>query len=240
MGFEKDARSYPRNGKNYVSVTTVLGCLDKPALIPWAVNSFEKKALEGFLGAKKRGENLILSPSDITDILAAAKKSYRQQSGTATSIGTQVHNAISVYFKDGTEPSFEDDRALAAFLAFLDFLKKNEIVPIASEQVVYDDDHEYAGTMDLAAFVNGVPMAVDFKCSSGIYKENRLQVAAYMHAWNLEGKDPLLHTGAVLRLDKVTAEPEFKVYEPADMAGAVESFLHLTAFWYREEKPKRW
>ena len=53
---------------------------------------------------------------------------------------------------------------------------------LSSERVVYSRKHQYIGTMDFDAYVDGVLTAGDFKSSNGLYNTVRAQLSAYIQA----------------------------------------------------------
>jgi len=135
-------------------VTTILGILNKPALVKWANN----------LGL--RG----IDSSKFTDEKAA--------------IGTLAHQMIADYLKgeqtDTSEYSkVQIDQAENATLAFFEWEKTNPIKPILVETPLVSEAYRFGGTIDCLARLNGDLCLVDFKTSSGIYPEMMVQVAAY-------------------------------------------------------------
>ena len=72
-----------------------------------------------------------------------------------------------------------DEKAANSINAFREWIKQNEVEWLAAEQRVYSRTHNYAGTVDAVARVNGEFAVIDFKTSAKIYEEYYLQVAAY-------------------------------------------------------------
>lgn len=81
------------------SVTTILKVLDKPALIPWAVNMVGEYVWE------KMRTKPSISRLDLSSLMDEATKNYRSVSTTAMDVGTRVHDLIQHYHVDGKEPT---------------------------------------------------------------------------------------------------------------------------------------
>lgn len=78
-------------------------------------------------------------------------------------------------------------RCIKAFLTWYDEYKP-EIISV--EQQVYNVDKGYAGTIDMVARVNGEVTVVDFKTSNAVHESYRVQVAAYVQAYNMTATEP--------------------------------------------------
>ena len=146
-----------RNKENKIvpGVTTILGVMAKPALIPWA----NKIGLQGY------------ELNKYVDILADA--------------GTLAHRMIECHLKkieiDTDEYSKENiDMAENAFLKYLDWEKMHEMSLIFSEAGLVSDVHSYGGTIDsYFQFEGNKKVLIDFKTSKAIYNEMETQVIAY-------------------------------------------------------------
>jgi len=56
---------------------------------------------------------------------------------------------------------------------------RHDVYWLASELVVGSEIHEFGGTLDALAIVNGIPTLIDFKTSNQISKDYFIQTAAY-------------------------------------------------------------
>ena len=154
-----DQRFYKRNGKYYPSVTSILQYMPKG------------KFFETWL--KDVGHN--------ADIIA----------GKAAEEGTQTHNAIENYLA-GEEISWLDENGNAKYslevwkmiLKFEEFWTKFKPTLISSEQHLFSDEYEYAGTSDLVVELNGKLWLLDIKTSNSLHTSYDLQLSAYSKAWN--------------------------------------------------------
>lgn len=86
----------------------------------------------------------------------------------AAARGTAVHNAIENYVKFGIE-DIEPDFA-GYFEAFLKWQREHSVIPYGTEVKLYHKGLMYAGTMDMAASVDGIDTLVDFKTSASVSK----------------------------------------------------------------------
>ena len=143
-----------QDGAIVPGVTTVLGVLNKPALVPWA----NKLGLQG------------IDSSKYVDEKAA--------------IGTLAHQMIADYLRgeetDTSEYSkIQIDQAENAVLSFFEWEKNNHIEPILIEEPMVSEIHRFGGTIDCLGKLNGELYLLDFKTSAGIFPEMMIQLAAY-------------------------------------------------------------
>jgi len=147
-------RYYNNAGKLLPGVTTVLGVLNKPALVPWANNL-------GLAGINVR---------EYVDILATVGK-----------IGHDMiccHNK-GVKFEANGERADLIDKAENCFLSYLAWEKQHKVEPILCEEPLVSERYGFGGTVDMLARVDGVETIVDYKTGKAIYPEHIYQVAAY-------------------------------------------------------------
>jgi hypothetical protein len=185
------------SGKKLHRVTSILGLLDKPALVPWAANMACDYILQEIAGKEPKEYN-------IHSIIEQARKNYRKVSKAAADIGTLVHEAIKYYLKTGKEPLNLTDKAETAFIAFLEWKDTVKLKMLEQEITVYDSLEMYAGTFDMVAEVDGKKTLIDFKAAKAIYPEYRYQIAAYWLAY-----PGIIERSGILRLDKETGFPEY-------------------------------
>ena len=144
------------DGTRIPGVTTVLGILNKPALVKWANNL----GLQGIDSSKYRDE--------------------------MADIGTLAHQMIVDYFNnvetDTTEYS-EKQIGLAenCLLSFWSWEKSHKIEVIMAEAPLISQEHSFGGTIDCYCNLDGQPTLLDFKTGKGIYPEYFYQLAAYEH-----------------------------------------------------------
>ena len=232
-------RFYEVDGVRLPSVTHILGCIGKPALINWAAN--QERAACTDAAADLYLDLCKTPPMSRTSFLATLsgrigkQKAHRKELEKAGEIGSQVHELIEWNLRQqlgqkvGPEPKVVDD-AQWAFMAWEDWSQSVSLKPRHVEQIVFSKQYGYAGTMDLLADVNGVLTLIDFKTSKSIYPEAFLQTAAYMKA--IEEMGHLVpQAGVVVRLPKNQTDPAFETRPVPDADELFRVFLSVIELW---------
>jgi hypothetical protein len=181
------------------SVTTILGALDKPALLYWSAEQAALAAIHS--EATWRGMLADDDPDcrhDDASSCAAVKwlrdARMRRPKGirSATQLGSDVHAACEAYTLTGSRPDV--DAEVAAFLDRFDgWLQRFSPAYQATEVAVYHPELGYAGTADGFLTIDGTRFIFDIKSSrkhldgqgqpTRPYPEQvALQLAAYRHA----------------------------------------------------------
>lgn len=219
--------------KRLCGVTTFIGVLDKPALIPWAVG----------VTIDYVREHLNELQNDSYEILEKAKKESQNQKDIAGEIGKQIHKWVEQHIK-GEQPEMpEDDRVLMGINNFIDWVAEYKVEFKASEILIYSQSFNYVGCADIIATIDGQDYLLDIKTSNQIYQEVRLQTAAYKMAYEEEtGKK--LKGRWVLRISKENEDeyiarmekkgkpdyPPFKIFEAVNLGeDTFEDFNGFTA-----------
>lgn len=215
-------RFYEESHKYYVSgkagykqkpgVTTIVGIKDKSkALEGWnqqIVADFLLKLLDE---GRLLDHELALEAAVQNEVLKTA----------ASDAGKEAHDYCEHFIKHELGlPGYEHlpdmperQEAIVGVNAFLDWWGENKIEPIASEQVVYSVKHDFIGTLDLDAKVNGKRSIVDFKTSNGLYNGVRLQTRGYQLAREEEFGKSVYKQRWAIRLSKFSEEEYFKKEE---------------------------
>lgn len=190
--------------KRKPGVTTICGIKDKSiGLMSWAQNI----TADFLLSKIEKGEKI---SSD--DVLEAVIQNEVQRDAAAD-IGSQIHGWVEAYikFKLG-EPGYPEMPAIPDFPeavtgvnGFLDWEKSHDVKFLSSERVVFSKEHDYIGTLDIEAMVDGRRCLVDLKSSNGLYNTVRTQTAAYVVADVEESNKPYDGRWAI-RLSKFTEE----------------------------------
>lgn len=236
-------------GRHYISVTSVLKVIGKPALITWAANEERKlvtqSAADLYLDLVKCAP--MSRPGYLTTLEAriGKEKAHVKELARAGEIGTQAHRLIewnlrrALGQKVGPEPRVTD-KASWAFMAFQDWAGAHKFKALLIEQTVFSDVHKYAGTMDLLAEIDGVPKLIDFKTGKSIYWEALLQSVAYQVALTEMGHVKP-EGGIIVRLPKNETDPKFEVKDVPPVADLFPVFLAAKALWepwYAEEQAR--
>lgn len=110
--------------------------------------------------------------------------------------GGRVHKAIETFLETKEikiDAKFDNDEGelqeltleeWQCLMAFADWY--NEVKPevLKGEFLVWNDEHNYAGTVDLLCRINGEIWLIDFKTSQNVYPTHEIQVSAYKHAYS--------------------------------------------------------
>ncbi len=191
-GYYKDTAT----GQRYTSVTTILDRnVPKKALVPWSANTVARCAMDSltYLTRSSRTDEGRIEAYDWLRAAADRKKDERAD------VGSAVHALIEHRILGTPVPAeFTEDPELAPFLArFEEFTRQWQVIFTASEMVVGNSTHLYAGTLDfllssplIARRLGTDPafeIAGDTKTGGeldvrGVYPEASLQMSAYAHA----------------------------------------------------------
>lgn len=233
-------RFYLIDGESLPSVTHILGCIGKPALINWAANQERTMVSEA---AADLYQDLcgIDKPMPRTAYLTTLQarigktKAHQRELAKAGEVGTQVHKLIewnmrrTLKQEAGPEPRVVDD-AQWAFMAWQDWANSVDLKPRFIEQTVFSRKHGYAGTMDLLAEVRGELKLIDFKTGKAIYAEAHLQNVAYQAAL-IEMGHLSPSGGLIVRLPKIQSDPAFEVADTPAVSELLPVFLAVKAVW---------
>lgn len=245
----EEPHTYKLDGKRLTGVTTIIGCIAKPALIGWAANK-AVDYIEDYVKKSKDGE------LNWDDILLNARKAHVLIKEEAGDIGTRVHEVIENFVKlciknGGKEnvmfpPDFiyedDDDLVRKMFDQFLEWAYEEDITFLLSEQRVYSEKHWYAGTVDLVFEKGGKKYIGDIKTSSGIYNEAFIQMGGYHVALEELGKIKDVAGYCVINLPKQlkkdgTAKRNVKyLYNPEECKSAFLNALGLYRFINKVKK----
>lgn len=181
-------------GKRLPGVTTVLGMLDKPGLLKWAWRcGQEGKDIE-----KVRDE--------------------------AAAIGTVAHARVEAHLRgmEFDETGIAPDRleqSANAFLAFLAWWEREKFTVVETELQLVSERWQVGGTLDiLARHADGSLALVDIKTSNGVYREHRLQVAAYAAMYEETHAGRTLERLLIVRIPK----DESGVVEPVEVTNRAD------------------
>ena len=206
LAFNEKAHAYTWGGHFVPGVTTILQCINKPALMPWAIGVTR----DYWLAAIEAGR---------TDYKAIHKESWtanKRIAKDAADIGSNVHHYAECHFKKLQLPDLLSDQAKRGVEAFHKWLDSHKVEILSSERRVFSQEYYYAGTCDFVAKIDGVLGVGDIKTSSGIYPEMRFQTAAYQHALQ-EEKGIKFPVRWIIRFDKKTGEFEAKSFYDFDL-----------------------
>jgi hypothetical protein len=199
-----------KDGVRVPGVTTVLGILNKPALIHWAWNL----GIEGI--------------------------DYKKFRDDKADIGTLAHDMAMCHLKGEevnttgyTEKQI--DLAETCFLKYLEWESQHKIEPILLETPLVSEKYRYGGTMDNYCLLDGIPTLVDYKTSKAIYSEMFYQLGGYGNLL-IENNYPV-ERHMILRLGR-NEEEGFEVKERIDLGLETNIFLKLTEVYHLQRELK--
>ena len=190
---EPRARDYLVDGVRYARVTTALGIINKPALVPWAAKMALVKVREVLVNPDVCRELALAleetpeSYDEFVDLLieraAKAPNEARDERGAG---GTETHRIIQEIIALSAPDQVEylksvDEAYRPAVWEALNFLTDYDIEVIDTERVVWLPELKVAGTIDGIGMRNGKVVIWDWKTSASVYWETALQLGAYSH-----------------------------------------------------------
>lgn len=231
LEFTAKGHKYTVNGERVANVTSVLGVMNKPALVGWAA----KETALYWENLIPPGRAVMFDEVEIAEHVKSSKSARFKKSGKALMVGNIVHEFAENYAK-GENPSLPTNpQAKAGCEAFLAWWEAHDIEVIAVERKILSLEHGFCGTVDLICLLDGELTIIDYKTSTGFWEEYDIQVAgAYRIAYEEEMGDEVKRC-MVVRFDKETGE--FETKEIGEFDAHKEAFLAcLTIYNYQKRK----
>lgn len=154
-------------------VTTILGQTLAKDLMDWAVS-----CAVDYLRTKLP----VVTDAD----LKQASDAYKWKRDSGASTGTEAHAMVENYLKGVTHIGGNTPEAENAFRAFVEWYENITPTVINVEEVIYSQQHEFAGTYDCMLEIDGKVVLCDLKTTNasrkapnGVYAENFIQLGAY-------------------------------------------------------------
>jgi hypothetical protein len=178
-------------GKRLPGVTTVLGVLDKPALLPWAAGCGARAAV----AAVREG----LTYDAAVD---RARSAWTKERDAAADAGTLAHSYVEAHYANEPILADLDDekqaQAHGVYRRVVDHIEAAKLVVVASEIALVDEACGYGGTMDFIVERDGALLVADLKTGKRAYDEVIAQLAAYRLLWQLHNPERPITGGLVL------------------------------------------
>ncbi|MDO5677492.1 MAG: hypothetical protein Q4G35_08310 [Propionibacteriaceae bacterium] len=170
-----NSHSYTLDGHRIPGVTTIIGILDKPALVGWAAKETAAYADEHWT------ELSALRSADRIERLTKARFATNRR---AIVRGNRVHALGERLFKGEEIPEGDISPELRPWVeGYARFLDEWEFEFIATEMPLCSTDYRYGGTADGFAWSPRLGnVLLDLKTGKGVYGETALQLAAYRYA----------------------------------------------------------
>jgi hypothetical protein len=236
------SRFYDINGKHLPSVTTILSCIGKPALIAWSAKVERLMVMEESAAlyetvAETPKMSKIAWLTTLQDRLGKTKASQKELA-KASEIGSQAHvwiehNIKAQLMHDVGPAPIISPAAHLAVAAWENWKATVNFKPLLCEQPVWSEKYGYAGTMDLLAEINGEETLLDWKTGKAVYQEAFLQNAAYRYALReMKLTQNQFTKGMIVRLPKVESDPGFEAVPIMEQESELlATFLHVLELW---------
>lgn len=189
--FDEKKHKHFINGREVTGTTTIVGIIDKPALIPWAL----KISMERL---KKTLRDKELQDDNLDEAIDDAKQEPNRKKHEAGRFGTVVHALCEHYNKTGillpvdseelpksvlecaqTFTEKELKKATKLLTQYIAWLEKNNAKILYVEQNVFSETYFLGGIFDMIIEVDGKTYIADFKTSSGVYPSHFIQMGGY-------------------------------------------------------------
>lgn len=180
LRFTPGNHRYTLDGQYVPGVTTILGCLDKPAIPKWAaaqVATYVAENADAVEQLRSLGERGMVN---------ALKEIPWKKRDDAATRGTTLHDYAEALL-NGEEVDV-DDELVPVIEHALQFMEDWHIEPIATECAVASREHWYAGTADLFAKYtrpdtgHSGTAIFDWKSGKALYPDYAWQLSAYAYA----------------------------------------------------------
>lgn len=166
--------SYLLDGHPVPGVTTIIGVLDKPALVNWAAEQSASFAVENWAR---------LSELPLMERAKQIQSARFQTNRAAVVKGNRIHAMAEQLQQTGQAPVNPDNPVYPQVVAVARFLDDWEMQSIVTEAPVCNAGYRYAGTMDGIIWSPRLgTILLDWKTGKGVYDETALQLAAYQAA----------------------------------------------------------
>ena len=244
--------------------TTALGVLDKPLLVPWAskmavkdLGYYEKQnwTPDGYVRVPEemqakgfeRMESILqriktMDSKEYWEALHQAKGAHRRGKEEAGDSGTLVHQFVEDYINwtmgKGAKPTMPKlPKVKEGAQAWLRWIKSvGDIKFTLSEQKIYSRTHTYAGTLDFACVIDGVPMMGDLKTSNFFDPKMFWQISAYQFARLEEFPEERYDRQILVRCGK---DGSLEVKTSDRYQQSTEAFLACWVIWKENNQLKK-
>lgn len=250
MGLQRINKSSGRHyelpdGRVVPSVTTILGAINKPALVPWAAKEERLLCLDRAralyerlpAGEKLAGEEFLRQ----LEAEIGYEKANKRKMKDAAAYGSGVHEYIEHLMRQeiglacGEKPTLPvgGERSVKSYRKFR---KVKKIHVRLVEVQAFSLKYGYAGTTDWVAVSKALGRDVvgDWKTSKSMHEEQVLQAVAYVMALIENGTLNPPVDAFVVRLPKEESNPELEVRHVTweEMPALFEVFLSVKNTWH--------
>ncbi len=169
-------------------------------------------------------------------------------------VGLLIEGKATIYGQllssDSTLPNVEDSKAINCVDAALRWMQKHKFEPISTEKKIYSREYSYSGTFDWLALITscgdplccpfeGTVLALgDWKSSKRLYDEYRVQISAYVKAYEEEFPDSTIGVRVLIRLGKEDGEFESMVISKDSQEADFQGFLGALSIYNWDKQLK--
>ena len=146
-------------------------------------------------------------------------------------VGTIAHMMIDADVK-GKEADFSRfpeeliEQARTCYKSFEQWQKRHQFQPIETEISLISEQHQYGGTIDCIARIDGELSIVDWKTGKDVYEDYIIQIVSYEKLWNENFPDhPITGGYHLIRTGKEIVSFDYRWYQ--EFPHAWEVFLKL-------------
>ncbi|MEU1037683.1 hypothetical protein [Streptomyces sp. NPDC005907] len=158
-------------------VTSVGGMLPKDYLTYWAAKEAAEAAVKNWDIVSELCKR---DPKGAVDYLKGA---HRRTSGAASDLGSAAHDLFERLARGESVNLRHVHVDVKPHVRwFTEFLQEVQPEFLYLEETVWSDTHQYAGSFDAIAKIDGETVIVDWKTSKAIYDSVALQLSAYRYA----------------------------------------------------------
>lgn len=233
--FDEEKHRYTMGSKRMPGVTTILGVLDKPALVWWGMRVGLRAAaqiVQEYDVSTFSTDPQIDGKNDVGDWEKATKElklTTNHVRDNAGARGNIAHAGAEEWIK--TQKPFDlstaSGEAKGYYQSAASFFVEVDAEWLASEVMVWSMKRWYAGTFDLLARVNGKLVLLDLKTSKDVYDTHWLQLCAYEGARRELKLDPVEGIGVV----HLTPDGQFDVDTQLPMIWGAEIDASINEFY---------
>ena len=227
--FDEKKHIHTLDGKALTGVTTVLGIIAKPFLIPWAA----KMTVEWIRANSKKVESTYLVTEEDLEKAKAAHRKTKEEAGDK---GKDIHSIIEVIIKDaiknngGLISPITDKKELLDNKQITDFVKwaiENNIKFLESEKNVYSKVLWIGGICDFVFERYGEIFVGDIKTGKSIDPMAFWQTSAYQYCLQEMGLYPKIKGFCIVRLGKDNSFEAAENYAFDDNISGFTSALNI-------------
>lgn len=214
--------------KALTGVTTILGVLNKPALIQWSAN----------MAVEYIEKNITLQSETWPELFKEAKIAHRRKKEEAGQKGTDIHSEVEklvagLITSNRGILKGDEKSDYPQVQHFIDWAVNNKVKFLETEKHLHSKTLFIGGIVDLLCEIDGKVWVADIKTGSGIYPEHFAQMAGYQIMLEEMGINKEIYGHIVLNLKK---DGKFQEKRSVSNEDAKNFFLACVQCYRLQEK----